>query len=101
MRSPVVELGRVPPFACELLLARAALSHLGLDTLTIEVGENRGHGGIQVCRNCMADLDRAIEGAGQWRVLNDRHPSPACFCLDLLGEKIAALWREPWAHPWR
>ncbi len=72
-------------------LAGAALAQLGLHALAVEVGENRGHRRIEVDRNRLADLDRAVERAGQRRVLDDRHSGPARLRLDLFGQQVPAL----------
>ena len=72
-------------------LAGAPLAHLGLHPLAVEIGQNGGHRGIEIDRNRLAHLDRAVERAGQRRVLDDRHSRPARLGLDLLGQQIPSL----------
>ncbi len=71
--------------------AGAALPDLCFHALPVEIGQNRGHGRIELRRNGLADLDRAIERSRQRRILDNRHARPARLGLDLFGQQVAAL----------
>ena len=51
----------------------AAVSHFGFHPLPVEIGKDGGHRGVQIHRNGLAGLDRAVQRAGERRILDDRN----------------------------
>jgi hypothetical protein len=66
-----------------------------LHPLAVEIGQNRRNRGIKVVRNGLPRFELVVEGARQWRILDDRNPSPLCLFPDLRRQQVAALGQQP------